>query len=698
MTCAHCHQTMIITNIRQKYCSRECQKNAVRADQRRKHNLQFIAVDGEGQTDWKGRHHYVLLSVGDVSLHKNGYPLDHESIFTFLWEQYQNQKYPYAAYIGYYLAYDFTQWLKTLPENRAHMLISKEGVKKRARTSSGGNTTPFPVHVGQWDIDILGMRRFKLRMRNSNSWMYICDVGSYFQCSFLKAIDPRQSVSPIVNQQEWDIIAKGKSERSTAIFGPDMVRYNIMENQILSRLMTDLNEGFTSTGIRLKKNEWIGPGQSAGKWMKNERCPTTKTVCNTVPFEALEAGRRSYFGGWFELQNHGMLRGTTYGYDRNSAYPYAISVLPCLIHGQWTNNELAKTTPYRLVRAYISGSDLVLGSMQHRNRNNTIVRPHDTSGWFWQFEIEASRNAGLIDEVIVFESIEYEPCDCLPPLRDIVNLYQNRLNVGKNTSKGKAYKLVYNSAYGKLAQSIGMPKYANPIWASYITAHCRAGILDVIASHPTRTRDLVMVATDGVYFTTPHTELETSKTELGGWDVETKENVTLFLPGIYWDDKTRHAIKDGEIPSLKSRGVSARDLSRFIDYIDDCFNSNEFLGNQIIKWPAVEINIAFSMVSPAQALSRNKWYTAGKVSTTNVRLLNSDPRTKRCVPPYAMIDGASLRSEPWKTGHGKDAWEALNSTPYERQFGMYLANRLDNVMEITPEGLWDDLFTEALKD
>jgi len=45
----------------------------------------FIAIDGEGVTV-NGEHHYVLLSVGDKSLHKNGQHLSYEDVWAFLWD------------------------------------------------------------------------------------------------------------------------------------------------------------------------------------------------------------------------------------------------------------------------------------------------------------------------------------------------------------------------------------------------------------------------------------------------------------------------------------------------------------------------------------------------------------------------------------------------------------------------------------
>jgi hypothetical protein len=100
------------------------------------------------------------------------------------------------------------------------------------------------------------------------------------------------------------------------------------------------------------------------------------------------------------------------------------------------------------------------------------------------------------------------PCDHEPPLRHLEGLYQPRFGIGKDTPEGKAFKLVYNSVYGKFAQSVGEPVYGNPAYASLITRGCRTRILDAIATHPRRSAAVAMMATGGVYFLTPHPQID----------------------------------------------------------------------------------------------------------------------------------------------------------------------------------------------
>ena len=83
-----------------------------------------------------------------------------------------------------------------------------------------------------------------------------------------------------------------------------MLRYNALENEILSRVLEKLNEGFQSLGINLRPNQWFGPGQAAQEWLEG-RAITAELLQEITPREVLEHARESYFGGWFEIMGHG---------------------------------------------------------------------------------------------------------------------------------------------------------------------------------------------------------------------------------------------------------------------------------------------------------------------------------------------------------------------------------------------------------
>lgn len=619
----------------------------------------FIGVDGEGVTDPDGTHRYVLLTVGTESLHRDGATLTALEIFKFLYDQFE--EHPDAAFVGFYLGYDFAQWLRDLPAGRAAMLLSPAGIAKRKRLLP--HLPPFPVEWQGWEFDMLGMRRLRLRPAHPPNlpWLTVCDVGSFFQQSFLKAIDPAKSVSPIVTAEEYATIARGKDGRAEHAFSEEMIRYNVLECDVLARLMAQQRDGLLSDNIELHKNQWIGPGQAAKAWFRSINVPKAKEIRERTSPNFRDAARQAYFGGWFEIMWHGPSPGASWSYDINSAYPADMATLPCLLHARFHQDDapieayVPGSLPHprtMLVRARLQGSHPIVGAALHRTAKGKVLRPHNTRGWYWLAELEAAQLAGFIDRIIILERRWFEPCTiCPPPLAPIVDLYEGRLRIGKNSPAGRSKRLIYNSGYGTLAQSVGQPAFGNAIYASMITSGCRTRILQAIGTHPRGARDLLMVATDSVTFRSQHTALELDDQKLGAWSETRHDNQTFFMPGVYWDDATRERLEEGIDPVLKSRGISARDLARRIRVLDRSWDRYDRDG-----WPRLVLPVTFQLVSPAQALARGKWGLCGTVVRDGKRIIKSEPSMKR----HALRPG---RSRPIHRLTDEQ------STPYDRQFG-----------------------------
>lgn len=673
-------------------------QNDARKAVRAAHDVPFIGVDGEGSGRWRN-HKYVLLGVGD-SQAENGGGLGFTEIFSHLYDCYKAN--PDGVFTGFFLGYDFTQWFKNLPQERARYLFTDQGIAKRQRKVYP-QLGPFPVEYEGFEFDLLGMKRLKLRETGQKGWMYVCDAGSFFQASLMSVIDPRGWDKPVVTGDEYAILEYGKSQRDSASLDQGMRDYNALENRILAKLMGRLNQGFTQAGVRLKKSQWFGPGQAAQAWLGQVKAPTGESVRLAVasygtdrdsrdgehgnvpgiqarPVRSatgtplLDAARGSYYGGWFEIFAHGHIPGRSWEYDINSAYPHIISSLPCLSHGRWkwhksTVGGTVTGTGYKLVYASVRGADPRIGTMLHRCEDQSIRRPHRTAGWYWGRELHAASKAGLVDDIAVRETWTYEPCDCPPPLRGIAGLYDERIRVGKNTPAGKAYKLMYNSTYGKFAQSVGNPKYGNAFYASLITSGCREMIIDAIGSHPGGTHSVVMVATDGVYFTDRHPGLAIGS-GLGEWEESAHTGLTLFKPGVHWDDRTRREIAEGRNPAFKARGINAKEFAGQLAAIDAHFarwpdsypdERDPDSGPREGWYPKVTFTSGFSMVTCLQALQRGKWYLAGAVGSQELTQ-DADPIGKRH-SGYLGKD-AIYWSRPFKDGGPRE-----ESYPYDKRFG-----------------------------
>jgi len=659
-------------------------------------SVNFVGVDGEGVTDASG-HRYVLFGVGDAQI-ENPSGLQWREVFDFLYGCYR----PATAFVGFYLGYDFSQIIKTMPEDRARMLLTAEGRAARKHRIVG--KPPHPVEAAGWHFDILGNKRLRIRPKGCSCenatckcehdpWLYVCDAGSFFQSSFLTVIDPKgwPKGSAVVSEEEFEIVQSGKGNRSTAVLDADMRRYNVMENQILSRVMATLDTGFHGIGIHLTASKWFGPGQAAQAWLKNEGVPTGEMIRQTVPEWFLEAARMSYFGGWFEQMIHGIIPGESDEYDVNSAYPSVIAKLPCLLHGKYTSgNGYPDTKPGDLCLVYArlwspgmptGNRRQHIGAMLHRDASGRILRPAATEGWYWYDELQAAEQAHCVKRIRrgngrqqILRWVNYAPCDCPPPMSGVEALYEKRLAVGKTSPMGKAAKLVYNSDYGKFAQSIGDPMFGNAVYASRITSGCRKQILEAIASHPDGMAAVSMVATDAVYFMSPHPSLPLSE-RLGDWEHKTKRNLTLFKPGVYWDDATRDAIVEGRSPHFKARGFKASDFAHQLQRVDAVYES--WTEGSSPTWPEVVFEPAFAMTTALQALRRNAWETAGNVTqkgSEGSRPLqqNADPSEKRTGLYADEYQGRRIwRSQPYNgmvLADGK--LQFIPSTPYSKRFGM----------------------------
>lgn len=656
--------------------------------------IKFVGVDGEGMTV-KGKHKYVLFGVGQEQIEdENG--LKWKDVFEFLYPFNR----PGTAFAGFYLGYDFTQILSSLPQDRAFMLLTARGRELRKHRLPG--KAPHPVEYDGWQFDILAGKRLRIRPKGCDCptatcrcvhdpWMYVCDTGSYFQSSLLTVLDPTkwQEGTQVITEEEYETIKEGKEKRATAVLDDDMRRYNKLENNVLARVLHTVDLGFHDIGIHLPPSKWFGPGQAAQQWLKNEKVPTAEDLKPCIPEWFSEAARMSYFGGWFEIMMHGIIPGETHEYDINSAYPSIIARLPCLRHGNYSYGVGIPTGLRNDSIVYVYGKvwspslpdgskGQHIGAMLHRDGNGRILRPCATEGWFDWWELKAAEKAKLVKRIDnrgrqqIEKWVRYDPCDCPPPMAGIADLYQKRLAVGKATPLGKGAKLVYNSGYGKFAQSVGDPIFGNPIYASLITSGCRIQITNAIGTHPQGRSAVAMVATDGIYFLSPHPGLPISE-RLGEWEHNVKRDLTLFKPGVYWDNKTRLEIAEGKSPHFKARGFRAADFVASLSRVDSIFRGWDNMAGGY-EWPTVAFRPSFAMVTALQALQRNQWDTAGRVDSEPIEITqSSDPVMKRDRIYRDTFDGRSIyRTHPyWGLDYYAAPWgEWIPSHPYEKRFGM----------------------------
>lgn len=662
--------------------------NAARMRKTRATTLpEFIGVDSEGIGRGKN-HRVVLLGVGKCQYEAKNMRagLHHTEVFEFLYSQFL--LHPKAAFVGFYLSYDFNNWLKTLPKDKAWLLLTLKGQAMRKMTETKGKRNFHPVRVDGWEIDMLGFKRLSLRpipkgckcgqkmvkcsLEKHPSWMHVCDAGSFFQMSFVNVLNPDRwkddPGGPICDDTTYQRIQEWKDKRPyfTRIT-KGMREYNIEENLLLSIVMGRLASGFLQVGIRLSKDQWYGPGATAQVWLRHKHAVRSQDVTKIMPDYFWIACRRSYFGGWFEIFSHGLIYGISWNYDINNAYPYATTKLPHICSKcsyKRGNGSYKGSGSYVLLHCTVSSKNKRIGPVPYRDKDGNILRPSKCKGWYWLHEIDAARRAGLVKGLTVHKWVEFIQCQDEPPFTEINDLYELRLKVGKDSAQGMAIKLNNNSIYGKFAQSVGSAPFNNWFYASYITSHCRAQILDAIATHPGGYKSVLMVATDGICFDSPHPTLPISK-KLGEWGEQEFNDLCLFKPGVYWHHEGKEALL-----KVKSRGVPKAEFTEAIGDVEiqfrialetksapgsvvcehkviehygretlfgdwDCFDQVTppskpywtLIGQT--GWPNFYVPVKFRLKSCKQALNEGNWNGAAEVQEATHILQSSEPYNKR---------------------------------------------------------------------
>jgi hypothetical protein len=416
----------------------------------------------------------------------------------------------------------------------------------------------------------------------------IWDVGRFYNSPFVAALADWKVATP----EEDEFLTRMKADRKAFDLAyweehwEEVIRYSLLENKLGARLQAKFDAQAEADGFKL--SNWFGAGSMGKAMMRAESKKISEAIRNHFklpePSWFKSAGTaksvldhlqaraplpnmwdplaRSYFGGRFEIQAPGEYA-PLYEYDIRSAYPASYRDLPCLIDGEWgyAHAREARSAPIDPAHLYqvtwkIPASS-PWGPFPSRNSAGYIYYPARGSSWVWGVELEAALKIWPNHIKIQAAWLYHTECDCRP-WEWIADVWQLRESRQKNAA-GFPLKLGMNSCYGSILSVLGAEftddqkalKWHDPRWGSFITAWCRARLLQAVASAPDPTK-IVMFATDGIYSTEP-IPLDTSKV-LGGWEAKLYPNGGLVIqPGINY-------IPEREKKPAKSRGIDERDL------------------------------------------------------------------------------------------------------------------------------------------
>jgi len=631
---------------------------------------EFVGCDGEGATLGNGYHAYFMLTVGNETLETAGKQVRLSSMDCL---DFISRQDPKKIYVGYFFDYDTTKILEDLAWPKLDRLIHRH---KR----TGVNGQIFPVDYGMYQVDYLPHKELKVRKMIEqkddetvwSQWIVVNDVGSFFQCSFLKALE----MWGVGTEEEREKIRAGKEKRAAFNIDDETIaEYNALEIRLLQELMDRFRAACVEAGYVPRK--WQGPGQLAETMLRTHGVPMSKNVplLNDEEYRGLvEFGRNAYYGGRFEVGMIGPVNVPCDQWDINSAYPHAMRYLPCLQHGGWEYYEDPAQIPSghwdrpRGIRgerfALCEGSFTPIENYRSlwyglpiRTATGGIVYPAAGRGWYWSFEIQSARHQTFkTDSAWVYTRL----CDC-QPLAFVEGVYNTRQRLGKN-GPGIVLKLGLNSLYGKMVQSIGFPKYSNPIWASFITAYPRMMIQYFIHSSPECLggncgRDIVMVATDSVATITRRTDFEDSS-ELGGWSCEHHpDGMFVVQPGVYFGSSGK---------PTKTRGFTRTVVDTYEDEFRTVFAEMVESGDLTRGQVALPINL---FVGIRYALQRRntsllgQWIEYGTVETPG-KILSFDWTSKRGA---MAINPTDYRS--WIQTFPHEGSPEIETIPYSKNIG-----------------------------
>ena len=445
----------------------------------------------------------------------------------------------------------------------------------------------------------------------------IWDCFRFFGCAFVEAIkdwllkaaktsDPDWPYEEILDEKGRALCTRAQVERIAAMKGKrgsfteaeaeEIKAYCREECHLLAIMMRRVKEAHERAGIPLKRYE--GAGSTATALLTAHDVARYKGPKHKDLDPALgDAIARSFFGGRFEDSMVGIAVDSVFGFDISSAYPFALSGLPCLTCGSWRLERRATMEKLRRARlavgAYVvrevsdrQRREIAWGPLPFRDPKGSISYGTNFRGWAWAPELIAALE-GWPDLVVLTGDAWIYETDCQhAPFSFMPSGYRQRIAWGKEGA-GKALKLGMNAAYGKCAQNLGDdPPFQSWVFAGMATSTCRGQLLEAIAGAKDRW-NVLTVATDGIYSLEdlplgsladpadpkswrPHPTARKTGTEdlpkpLGAWERKPiPEGVFVAKPGLYY--KIGAAMAD-----VRARGVGRKEVHSSMQKIMEGF-------------------------------------------------------------------------------------------------------------------------------
>ena len=650
----------------------------------------IIGIDGEG----KGRrpHIYNYLAAADENGRtwsvENAQGLTTVQCLDFILSLPTR-----SLVVGFALGYDRTKWLADIDNDNLRLLVNEKLRQSRVKTKTGWRIVYKPIKWRGYKINLING---KLSVTKGTHTTSVWDVFKFYQSKFTKALKAWK----IGDQTAIEHMERMKDKRSAFDTVPDaeIKAYCKTECLNLAKLARALIDAHKAAGLELK--HYYGAGSTASALLTNIGYGSKR---GEHPKEMEDAICRAFFGGRFENAVIGQIDGPVYNYDISSAYPYHISLLPCLEHGKWTRTTGGTIRDLRnatLALCHWSTDNRALGfeyqgrwgALPVRAKDGTIAFPLNAKGgWCWKDEFLMASEHGW-EATCDVAWLYHTDCDC-KPFADLPRMYLERLRLGKEDGRGQPFKLGPNAVYGQLARSVGVnPPFQSWIAAGNITSSTRAQLLQAIVNSK-RADNVVMFATDGVWSREPiefppprDTGTSHVAKPLGGWEEKVfPRGVFCVRPGVYFPINPTA----DEINEVRARGLGKKVLYERWGDIVDAWNA----GDDVVELGGIQRFVGIKSALSVSNAPPGSWSNPSAKPTEIVMrsadygewidhkiLLGFDPNPKR----DCIIGKRSTWNElkPWHRFN----WE---SEPYDKAVvspDSVLLRAMETIAEEQPGG------------
>lgn len=475
------------------------------------------------------------------------------------------QRYPNAIHVGYGFRYDANMLLQDFSVAAIRILYEKNRVKVRHFDKATQETWYLTLHyLPGKRLTITRCDNPKPARKNRHNpkrtSVTIEDYSSFFGTAFIKTAE--NILKDDLTESDRETISHGKAERGSNEWSDlaEVRYYWEREIQLISKTFRKFRDVMYQAGFKLRS--WYGPGALANYINTTHGIRPAlvgaQVTSGIMPPEVHEASKVAFAGGRFEAFQLGRTKGPIHAVDINSAYPYALTMIPSLEHGEWKH----ETRPAHIRRFGIykieyqapkaHAIDQRPMPLFWRDKRGMISYPNRVSGWYMSPE---ARIVQSMPGVNITEGWYWDSDETVMPWTFLHDMYETRQRLGKENLLSMPFKLGPNSLYGKYAQTVGWdeenmlpPKsHCLPV-AAWVTSYCRAMLWSAMSNALDR---IIAVETDSIYTTAePHELGITLGDGLGQWSHDTYDEIAYLQSGMYLTKK------DGEWSGVRSRGIA----------------------------------------------------------------------------------------------------------------------------------------------